>query len=143
MEAQIIFFIVSIASGIYVLAPLFSGKGKININWESGRKSLEQLYAEKERLYSNISELDFDYATGKIEKKEYEKSRNGLMKETAYILEKIEKAKKGKTKKSRVLRAEKRKSGKKEETDSMDTIEREIKRLKKKRRERQEKSGDT
>lgn len=55
--------------------------------WDSAQR---MLLLEKERLYTEIYDLEFDFKTGKLSDKDYQLVRGELMKEAAVVLEKIE-----------------------------------------------------
>lgn len=55
--------------------------------WDSKRQVLQ---AEKERLYTEIQDLEFDFKTGKLSVKDYEIVRGELVGEAAGVLEKLE-----------------------------------------------------
>jgi hypothetical protein len=56
---------------------------------------LDLLLQEKERIYTVLADLDFDYAGRKISDEDYQKMRQEFVDEGVLILDKIERFKKG------------------------------------------------
>jgi cytochrome c-type biogenesis protein CcmH/NrfG len=121
------------ACSVYVLAPLFQQEGKERLSWKEAQNILERLYEEKERLYLNLAELDFEHASGKIADDEYESSREEIMREAVSILEKIERIEKGKTISFKGKKPPSKKKGKVKKDIYVDKVEEEIRKFKKRK----------
>ncbi|MBI4639446.1 MAG: cytochrome c-type biogenesis protein CcmH, partial [Candidatus Tectomicrobia bacterium] len=59
-----------------------------------GNAQLRELYSEKQRLYDTLQEIEFDRASGKLSKNDYEELRRVYQGEAAAILEQIERQEK-------------------------------------------------
>lgn len=128
-----LFFVLIAALSVYVLVPLFQQGGGGKLVWESAQDFLERLYQEKERIYLNLAELDFEHASGKIADDEYKSSREEIMREAVSILEKIEKVEKEKTASPKKKKPSLKKKRKAEKDIYVDRVEEEIKKFKKKK----------
>jgi hypothetical protein len=87
----------SIVAGLFILGlplllvfaqPLFRPQKPV----DSGAPSspAEELLTERERSYTALADLDFDYECGKLDDKDYRQLRAALMQETAEILARID-----------------------------------------------------
>jgi hypothetical protein len=128
------FVILIVVLSIYIFAPLFERKGDRELDWQSGRDVIERLLQEKERMYENISELDFEYASGKIADKEYRILREGLVQETVNLLREIDEARRRKGLLSFEGNVSKTKEKKASKEWSEDIVEKEIAKFKKRKK---------
>jgi hypothetical protein len=126
-------FIIAVFS-LYVFAPLFQLRRRTELAWEDAQGILKQLYQEKERLYLNLAEIDFEHASGKISDEEYKISREELMRETVSLIKRIDELERGKESSS----YPKKNKGKKgvEKKKAVDKVEEEIKKFKKEKGKR-------
>jgi cytochrome c-type biogenesis protein CcmH/NrfG len=132
LAAGVLFTLIA-ACSVYALAPLFQQGGNGRLSWKEAQSTLERLYEEKERLYLNLAELDFEHASGKIADDEYESSREEILREAVSILEKIERIEKGKTISSKGRKPPSKKKGKMKKDIYVDKVEEEIEKFKKKK----------
>jgi hypothetical protein len=76
-----------VLGGAYVVWPLLRREG---LPRPGEPKQLSSLEAERDRILAVISEMDMDYAMGKIEAQDFEMQRADLMRRGAEILRKID-----------------------------------------------------
>lgn len=87
--------IIGIALFLYLCQPFlrrrtqsFEANSSNQINQVFDRFS--DLHEERERSYTALAELDFDYDCGKLSEQDYLKLRSDLLKETAVILAQLD-----------------------------------------------------
>lgn len=87
--------IIGIALFLYLCQPFLrrqtqsvEANGSNQINQVFDRFS--DLHEERERSYTALAELDFDYDCGKLSEQDYLKLRSDLLKETAVILAQLD-----------------------------------------------------
>ncbi len=97
MEITII-SLISILVTIYVTFPLFveygSGEsGKEHLTDDSLNRRILNLNSEKERIYSELRDIEFDYKLGKITDDDYRHLNNKYKMRAADIIKEIDKLK--------------------------------------------------
>ena len=100
---------------------------------------VEELLTERERSYTALADLDFDFECGKMSERDYQRLRGELMSETAGVLgqldERISKTKAGPVPKQTRSQSQSGPKAKPTVTINEDAIEREITQFKQRRSE--------
>lgn len=79
-------FILGAVLLIWVLFPLFKKLGF----WVPLDESIRDLEDHKQRVYRNITDLEFDFAMGRLSEGDFNRIRNEFAREAGQVLEKIE-----------------------------------------------------
>jgi len=90
---MMIFLIIlfSVITILFAIRPLFS-KISQPFDLKTRRmKDLEALLAKKNKLYSDIKDLDFEYGIGKMGEGDYKSLRGECIKEVAMVMDRMEK----------------------------------------------------
>jgi hypothetical protein len=74
---------------LYLIFPLY-GKSDIPPDVDPTEARMQTLALEREQSYSALVDLDEDYETGKLSKKDYQELRAALMQDTARIISQLE-----------------------------------------------------
>ncbi len=74
---------------LYLLRPVLA-MGGVTVEDDRASREARELLAERERSYTALTDLDFDYECGKISEADYGPLRNDLMIETAEVLSRID-----------------------------------------------------
>ena len=84
----ILFLLLTLAMIAYISYPLIN-KSQTNTDVVSDSGILE-LSAERDRVYTALAELDFDYECGKVSDEDYQGLRQELLQDAASVLASIE-----------------------------------------------------
>jgi len=85
--------IIAMALTLYVLLPLYRRQGgSRKVYYDSDADGLELLLREKEKIYNDIRDLDFEFGIGKMAEPDYRYLRNEAIKEVAHVMKQIESA---------------------------------------------------
>lgn len=93
--------LISIVICIYIMTPIFNARelftnsGKID-DFYDGRKKIMVLEAEKENIYSELRDIEFDYKLGKITQDDYQQLTDKYKIKAAEKIKAIEIIKKNK-----------------------------------------------
>ena len=74
----------------YLLLPIVMDAGGQARTVSAERSELEDLYIQREGMYSTLKELDFDFETGKLTEEDYRELRARYSDEAVRILQRIE-----------------------------------------------------
>ncbi len=74
---------------VYLILPLFN-RSDIFPEVNPTEARMQTLSLEREQSYSALVDLDEDYETGKLSKKDYQELRAALMQDTARIISQLE-----------------------------------------------------
>ncbi|MBM3214809.1 hypothetical protein FJZ36_07840 [Candidatus Poribacteria bacterium] len=78
-------FLIGVPLVVYLLRPILKGAQEPYVD-HTTETEIDELYTERERSYTALADLDFDYECGKLSTGDYEQLRNALMAETAEVL---------------------------------------------------------
>ena len=70
----------------FVLYPVFASKATEPIGLDETQSELRDLEEEKNQILSNIKDLDFEKASGKLTDADYESSRNNYMAQVSAVI---------------------------------------------------------
>ena len=82
-------FVFGLAALLYLLRPVLL-RGGVTVNDDRAAREARELLAERERSYTALTDLDFDFECGKISEADFERLRQELMVETAQVLARID-----------------------------------------------------
>lgn len=85
----IILVIIALMLTIYVVLPLYRNNAPRQMRAESDGE-IDRLRRQKDKLYNDIRDLDFEYGIGKMAEMDYKYLRGEAIKEVAAVIEKIE-----------------------------------------------------
>ncbi len=91
---------ISIILAIFLLAALYISQPFLKMESSKDRKGESEyprLMAERERILDAIEESDIDYELGKVEKEDYQRQRQSLLKQGAEILRNLDELEKNAT----------------------------------------------
>ncbi len=74
---------------LYLLRPVLT-MGGVTVEDDRAAREARELLGERERSYTALTDLDFDFECGKISEEDYERLRHDLMVETAEVLSRID-----------------------------------------------------
>ncbi len=111
MDLGSIFLIIALLAlvGIFIGQPFFAGKPEdtaaSHINTDAAREDQKHsaLLAERDRLLNALSELDFDYAVGKIPEEDYPAQRTTLMESGVQVLRELDVIEKDETASEKIV----------------------------------------
>jgi hypothetical protein len=79
------------ASGLFVLSPLFGKEKEMLDPGSSGETELERLQDRKSIIYRNIKDLEFEYRMGRLSDPDFKQHEAEYKSEAAIILQEMEK----------------------------------------------------
>lgn len=82
-------FVFGLPTLLYLLRPVLT-MGGVTVEDDRAAREARELLAERERSYTALTDLDFDFECGKISEADYERLRHELMVETAEVLSRID-----------------------------------------------------
>jgi hypothetical protein len=94
MTLTLILVLVSAAALLFVLKPLFAKQVIPFDLTDEQTRQLEQLIRRKNKIYSDIKDLDFEFGIGKMADDDYQSLRKECVREVADILRQIDGQKK-------------------------------------------------
>lgn len=74
---------------LYLLRPVLT-MGSVTVDDDRAARESRELLAERERSYTALTDLEFDFECGKISEADYDQLRHDLMVETAEVLSRID-----------------------------------------------------
>ena len=80
------FLVLSILTVLYVGLPLYGKEELLYVDDEE----IQDLLLERERAYTALLDLDFDFEVGKVSEADYQQLRQQLMSEAAQVLASID-----------------------------------------------------
>jgi hypothetical protein len=82
-------FVFGLPTLLYLLRPVLT-MGAVTVEDDRAAREARELLAERERSYTALTDLDFDFECGKISEGDYDRLRHELMVETAEVLARID-----------------------------------------------------
>ena len=82
-------FVFGLPTLLYLLRPVLT-MGGVTVDDDRAAREARELLAERERSYTALTDLEFDFECGKISDSDYEELRHDLMLETAQVLARID-----------------------------------------------------
>lgn len=85
----ILLVVIALALTVYVVLPLYrqNTPRKMSFDFDDG---IDLLRRQKDKLYNDIRDLDFEYGIGKMAESDYQYLRGEAIREVAAVIEKIE-----------------------------------------------------
>lgn len=77
---------------VWIIMPLF----KKDSTWVSLHMEAEELADQKQRVYGNIADLEFDFAMGRLSESDFNEIRQSFLREAGRVIEKLESQKSSK-----------------------------------------------
>ena len=90
----IVLLLLSVGVLVFIFAPLLSGY-PYRILSGSASNGGDDLLTQKQNVYNNILDLDFEYTMGRITEEDYRRLREEYKHDAAQILERIDRIEKG------------------------------------------------
>ncbi len=89
MDWGALFFLLALVAltGLYVALPMLRGEGTLVTAEEQEQSAL---LARRDQVLDTLTELDFDFNTGKVDEDHYQMRRQALMQEAAAILKRLD-----------------------------------------------------
>ncbi len=89
MDWGALFFLLALVAltGLYVALPMLRGEGTLVTAEEQEQSAL---LARRDQVLDALTELDFDFNTGKVDEDHYQMRRQALMQEAAAILKRLD-----------------------------------------------------
>jgi hypothetical protein len=83
--------VLTVAAGIFILAPLFKGSGGSGLDIElMAETEIDRLMERKAAIYRNLRDLKLEYQMGRLSNEDFRQLEAGYKKDAAVILEKLE-----------------------------------------------------